>query len=447
MSTDYDKLSDEEFEDMLDNIDDVDDTVEDTDQDDVESNEPETETDTKDDDDDQDWDTEEDDGEDEEDGSEENAHDLAEDDNESTEEDESDETGSEDEDDSEEETEDQPSPENMTDKNKIDYQKAYEDALVDKARLEEFFRESTQDFVANGKKMSAPKDPKKITQAFQKAAGFDEKMKSFKKYRPFITPLQEKGIIDNPDKFNLMMNALDGDQEAIKKMISDAEIDPIELDMDNINYQPKNAVASNIELAYGDVMESASQNGVRDQVQKVVSGDWDDDSVLELLDDPQNSADLVNHLSTGIYDLVQERIAQKTMSDPHSIYSSKKSIEQYREAAQELEQEYKMFLDQQQVADQGQPEQNMQVQDNGYGNQEYQFSEDEIQEEIERIKQERTYEAKVNKKNAQAAEGRKRAASLSKKKPRSKKRNTTFDPGKLSDDEFTAYLDSMIFDD
>jgi len=442
---DYDKLSDEDFENLLDNIDDVDaddSAFEDTDQTDTEPEEDETEEDTTQDDDDGFDDTDDDLDEEDEESDEENTHV----DNANEDDSESEDTGSDEETEEDESTTTQDDPESMTSKDKVDYRKAYEEAIAEKAQYEDFYNQATGEFVANGRVMQAPKDPKKIIQALQKAAGFDDKMKAFKKYRPFITPLQEKGILDDPDKFNLMMSAMDGDTEAIKKVISNAELDPIELDMENIDYKSANLVSSNIELAYEDVMESAEQNGVREQVQKVVGGDWDDKSIVELLEDPENSADLVQHLSTGIYDLVQERIAQKKMTDPNDIYGNKSSIEQYREAAKELDSEYANFLQRQQQEEQQNISQEQQQVDNGYGNQEFQFTEDEILEEIERIKQERSYSAKVEKKNKQADEGRKRAASVSKKKPRSKKKNTSFDPGKLSDDEFTAYLDGMIYD-
>ena len=433
----YDDMSDEDFENLLDNTDDVEaeDPVEDFEDTDPQEKEPEAnenDTETNEDNDDDLDDTDDDSDDDDDDSEEENTHDLSDEDN-------NDDDDSEDSD--EEDDSAAPDPKSMTPNGKFDYKKAYEGAVAKSAQFEDFFNQTTGDFIANGKTMSAPKDPKKIIQAFQKAAGFDDKMKAFKKYRPFITPLQEKGILDNPDKFNLMMNAMDGDSEAIKRILSNAEIDPIELDMDNINYTPTNSVSSDIELAYEDVMESATQNGVKAQVQKVISGEWDDQSVVELLNDPENSADLVSHLSTGVYDLVQERISQKKMIDSNGVFGNKKSIEQYREAAKEIEGEYLHFLQQQEQSNPT-PEQQQVVDQH----EEFQFSEEEIQEEIERIKAERSYASKVEKKNAEASRGRKKAASLSKKKPRTKKKNTSFDPGTLSDEEFTAYLDGMIYE-
>lgn len=320
---------------------------------------------------------------------------------------------------------------------KINYEEQYKALLSDNDRLkgfENFYNEVTSEFTANGKKVRGFDDPKKIIEAQQMAAGFSDKMASFSKYKPFMNSIKDNGFLDNPDRFNLAMQLLDGDQEAIKKHIKDLEIDPFEMDMENINYQSKNQVSSNLEMAYGDIMESAKANKVDAQVQEIINKGWDDNSVVELLEDPQSSADLINHISSGAYDVVQERIAEKKRTDVHNVYSRKPMIEQYREAAREIEGEYMQHLNAQQQA---------QMQDAGS----QEPSEEAIQAEMARIEEERNteYRAQVEQKNAKADEARKKATSVSKKKPRTKTKKTVFDPSTANDDEFTKYLDSIMY--
>jgi len=315
----------------------------------------------------------------------------------------------------------------------IDYKKEYAKILEEKAKYEDFYNQVTGEFVANGRKTKGFDDPKKIIQAQQMAAGYTEKMVAFKKYKPFMNTLKEKGILDDPDKFNFAMSLLDGDPEALKKQIKSLEIDPFEMDMENINYVPKNQIASDIEVALDEVMETASQYGVDDQVQRIIAKDWDDDSVIELLEDPQNSADLINHISSGVYDVVQDRIAEKRRIDVNGVYISKPAIEQYREAAQELEREYMQYLEtQNQVADEPQ-------QTNVEPQSQQQAYVDPVQ-----TRQAEEYKAKVEKQNAQTNEARRKATSLSKKKRGTRKPKPQIDPLALDDDKFTEYLDSLI---
>ena len=315
----------------------------------------------------------------------------------------------------------------------IDYKKEYAKILEEKAKYEDFYNQVTGEFVANGRKTKGFDDPKKIIQAQQMAAGYTEKMVAFKKYKPFMNTLKEKGILDNPDKFNFAMSLLDGDPEALKKQIKSLEIDPFEMDMDNINYVPKNQIASDIEIALDEVMETASQYGIDDKVQKIISKDWDDRSVIELLEDPQNSADLINHISSGVYDVVQDRIAEKQRIDVNGVYISKPAIEQYREAARELEQEYMEY---------------MQTQNQG-NSEPQQTNAEATQEPAEYVNPEQTrqaeeYKAKVEKQNAQTNEARRKATSLSRKKRGTRKPKPQIDPLTLDDDKFTDYLDSLI---
>jgi hypothetical protein len=434
MSKDFDSMSDDEFENMLDNMssdlstdtepeldvdsidegtDDVDsgseEYIEDTDLDQDDDSSYDNQAETNEDDDDQSQDTEDDDNEDESTDTEENSQNEA----------------------------DEPSMESNANDGKTevtDYKEAYEKMLQEKKTYEDFYNEVTGEFVANGKVVRGPNDPKKIIQSLQQSAGFSDKMKAFKQYRPFLKPLREKGLLDNPDKFNLMINAIDGDPDAVKTLLKQSNIDPLEVDLDELKYEPTNTIASNIEVALDDVIDTAAQYGVKERVEEVISKDWDEDSVVELLNDPESSADLVSHLSNGVYDMVQQKIAQKKMSDPYGAYSNKRAIDQYREAAVELEQEYL-----QNQSYQAQQQQQMQ--------QAPQFSEADIQAEMNRLREEQSkqdYSQKVNS-NSEVDKARKKAASVSKRKPRgNKKRNEDFDPMKLSDDEFEDMLQSMM---
>jgi len=442
---DFEKMSDDEFMDLLENIDSVDEGV------DTEVDENSNENIEDDDFEDTDYpDGEADETENESEEESEETEETSTEPNDETEETEKseDKENTQDQNDKvdDTETENTESKDETKPNNEIEnYKKAYNQLLNEKAKYEDFYKQVTSEFVANGKVMKGFDDPKKIIRAQQMAAGFSEKMKAFKKYKPFINPLVENGLVDNPEKFNLAINAIAGDKEAIKQLIKESEIDPVELDMDNINYEPKNQIASDIEVAFDDVIETAEQYGVRDRVENVIGKDWDDNSVIELLEDPQNSADLINHISTGVYDMVQQRIEEKKMTDPYGAFSKKRSIDQYREAANELEQEYIQYMNAQQI--QAQNEQQNNYTDPYAGlNESQQFSEEEIQAEIERIKLEKQQEqySENIKRNEEVDKARRKAASVSKKKPRSKTRKESFDPGKLSDEEFEELLNSFI---
>jgi galactitol-specific phosphotransferase system IIB component len=317
-----------------------------------------------------------------------------------------------------------------------DYKAEYAKILEEKNRYENFYNEVTGEFVANGRKTRGFDDPKKIIEAQQMAAGYSDKMAAFKKYRPFMNTLKEKGMLDSPDKFNLAMQLLEGDPEAIKKQLKDLEIDPFEMDMDNIDYVQKNQVSTDIEIALDDVMESAGQYGVDAEVQEIITNDWDDQSVIELLEDPQNSADLIDHINSGAYEVVLDRVAEKKRSDGNGVYGNKPSIEQYREAVIELENEYVAYMQNQQNQPGNHPAQTG-------DNQEWIGDSNYV--DPAKAQEQEAYKAKVNKQNAKTDEARRKATSLSKKKRGTRKPKKAVDPLSMDDEKFTEYLDSMIY--
>lgn len=332
-----------------------------------------------------------------------------------------------------EEEEEQPEEEFENDDSEteeINYKAEYDRILAEKQRYEDFYNQATSEFVANGKKVKGFTDPKKIIEAQQMAAGFSEKMAGFKKYRPYMNALKEKGILENPDKFNLAMNLLDGDKEAIKKQIKDLNIDPFELDMDDINYIPSNNLPGKIELALDDIIESANQYGVGQEVTKIISKDWDDESVFELIDDPTSSADLVNHVQSGVYDIVQERIMKKKMTDINGSYGSKTSIQQYREAAIELDSEYRDYVNNFNQQEQQEAVRNKPIQNNNVLSQAKQAD----------------YAKKAAEKKALQDDARRKAASLSGTKRNTSQTKKTIDPlTDLDDEQFSDYMDSIMY--
>lgn len=312
-----------------------------------------------------------------------------------------------------------------TDTDEIDYKKEYE-------RFKGFYDEVTSEFTANGKKIKGFDDPKKIIQAQQMAAGFSDKMAGFKQYRPYMSPLKERGMLDDPKKFDLAMSLIDGDTEALKQHIKTLDIDPMDLDLEDIKYEHKVSRASDAELSLDDVLSNAESYGVKDEVYKVLGEQWDRGSVTELLNDPQSGHDLVNHLSSGAYDAVQERISEKKRTDVTGAFSGLNSITQYRQAALELESEYKQHIEAEKPkAEKLKKEQQARI--------------EAEKAKIEADRKEAEYKAQVEKKNREAAKAREAATSVSKKKPKAKTKPKTFDPMELSDEEFTKQLDNLIY--
>lgn len=316
----------------------------------------------------------------------------------------------------------------------VDYKKQYEELLEANGKLQTFHDEVTSEFVANGKKVKGFTDPKKIIQSQQMAYGYSDKMAAFKKYRPLMGSMKDRGMLEDPEKFNLMMDLYDGNPEAIKAHIQKLKIDPIDMDMDTIAYESKNHVTSPIEIALNDVMDNAASSGVKDKVERVVREQWDPDSVVELLNNPAASSDIVEHMSTGVFEAVQDRINEKKLTDVVGAFDAKSSIQQYREALAELNTEYNA----QQQTDQSSATDETEIE----ATKAEAVKAEKLKIETERKAAE--YKTKAEKEKLKTDTARKKATAVSKKKQVSKPAKRVVDPMELSDDAFNDLVDGFI---
>jgi len=228
----------------------------------------------------------------------------------------------------------------------IDYKKKYEELEGQSAKYKDYYDKVTSEFSANGKTVKGFTDPNKVIQAQQALYGLEEKFAMFKKYRPYHAPLEKRGMIQNQEKFDLAMNIMDGNKEAIAKHLRDLSIDPItdlELDEES-NYQVEPTTASEIDLAIDDVLDTASTIGVKQDVERVLFNEWDDKSVVNLLSTPESRNVFIEHMKkdesgNSIFNEVTARVKEKSALAGGTGFSTLSSIEKYNTALQEISEE------------------------------------------------------------------------------------------------------------
>ena len=276
-------------------------------------------------------------------------------------------------------------------------------------------------FTANGKEVEGFKDPADLIRAQQMLHGYSDKMKVFKEYKPFLKALEERKLTTDADKFNLAMSIVDGDPEAIKKVLKEKGIDPLELDLEDIKYTEKNTLPSQAQMLIEDTYEQAENLGVGDKFTKVINKDWDIKSLQELVTNNAVRADLLQHLSDGTYDIVSNEIKKMELLDATGVLNGMTSIDKYRMATERI---YK----QNQRVPTVQASTKVTV--------------DKIAE-AEKTKAEAEFKRLAVEKEAKIAEERRKAASVSKKKV-VKKPETKPKLEELSGTDFRAEFNKML---
>lgn len=311
-----------------------------------------------------------------------------------------------------------------------------------KVDYEAFYKEITGEFKANGIKVKGFSDPKKIIQAQQMLHDYNAKMSGFKEYRPFIGSLKKSGMVEDPNKFNLMMDIMNGDKEALKKHLKTLEIDPVvDLDLDNISYESNNYIDSKATLDVQDTMELARNLGVDDKFAQTVGKEWDEASFDEFTSKPNVRQDLLDHMSTRIddntdsptvYDVVQDKISEMKLLDVNGGFGSQTSINQYRIALRTLNEEKNAEVESQIAKEKEIQSQKVSV--------------DKVEVEKQKILEKRKaeeYKKQVEEKQKKEAEERKKASSVSKPKPKQTQEKKKIDPLKLSGEDFIKEFEKI----
>ena len=305
------------------------------------------------------------------------------------------------------------------------------------------------EFKANGKTVKGFTDPSKIIRAQQMLYGFEEKMSGFKQYRPFVGSLKKTGLIDNPAKFNIMMDIMSGDKEALKQFIKDSNIDPIiDLDLDAINYNSKNYVDSKQSLDIEDTLEIAKNLGIEDKFRETVGKRWDDESFKEFTSTPEVREDLLEHMTSRIdpndetspiiYDAVQEKISEMKLLDNTGTFGAKSSINQYRTAVVALSNDLR---NKQVVA---KKENNSAIIPEVQNTTTTQADVEAEKAKILNKRKEEEYAKELDKKDKLDAEKRRKASSVSKTKPTTVEKKVKFDPLTASSEEFIDNFEKLL---
>ena len=295
---------------------------------------------------------------------------------------------------------------------------------TDEVNYKEFYEKvALAKFTANGREVEGFKNPEDLIRAQQMLHGYSDKMKVFKEYKKFIKPLEERKITADPDKFNLAMSLLDGDVEAIKKVIKDKGIDPLEMDLEDIKYTQKDYLPNETQLMFDETIEQAKELGIEEKFNKALTKDFDDASFKEFVDNPLVRRDLMQHLQDGTYDIVQNEIKSMELLDTAGQLNGMSTVDKYRAAVNRL----------QQRSIQEQP---VKVEPKV----------DKVADEKARIDKERVaeeFKRKAAEKEAKIAEERKKAASVSKKKV-VKRKVQEVKPEALKGDQFRDYFKNML---
>ena len=207
-----------------------------------------------------------------------------------------------------------------TDEPTIDYKKEYESLLAT--------------FKANGKdmKVDSVEDARRL---MQMGANYNKKMSGLKPNLKHLKLLEKHQLL-NEDKLSFLIDLSEGNPEAIKKLLTDSKIDPMDLTLDeDVTYKPSQHTVDDREVELDTVLDELRDSETYDQTLDVVGTKWDDQSKQIVADQPQLLKVINGHIANGVYDLISTEVDRERMFGRLSGVSDIEAYRQIGDAMQE----------------------------------------------------------------------------------------------------------------
>lgn len=158
-------------------------------------------------------------------------------------------------------------------------------------------------FKANGKMVQA-RNAEEAIALMQQGANFTRKMQELAPHRKLIQMLQNNDLLDE-GQLSFAIDLVKKNPEAIKKLVKDAGIDPMEIDVDAPSqYKEGNHRVSDAEVRFNAELGDLKSTPEGNATLGVIHQTWDDASKQELFNTAGLMSTINEQRSTGIYDRI-----------------------------------------------------------------------------------------------------------------------------------------------
>lgn len=178
----------------------------------------------------------------------------------------------------------------------------------------DFFEKISAPFKADGRTMQV-RTAEDVIRLMQMGVNYSRRMQEMKPLRAQDQMLKSNGLND-PEKLNFLIDLSKGNKDAIRKLLSDYKIDPVDIDTSSEDkpYQATDYQGDPKDLAFDDaIKETLAQDGGRDLISDI-NREWDDVSKEALRDQPAIFQNILAQKRTGVYGKIKEELNyQRTM--------------------------------------------------------------------------------------------------------------------------------------
>ena len=198
---------------------------------------------------------------------------------------------------------------------------------------EAFMAEVMKPFKANGKEITV-KTPQEALRLMQMGAGYGRKLQELQPALKSLRMLEKNGLLDDA-KLSYLIDLDQKNPDAIKKLIKESGIDPLELNTtDPVSYTPTVRTVSDNEMAFTTALRDLEGSDEGKATIKEINTTWDPTSKQLLFKSPELLSVIQIQRENGIYAQITAEIDRQKMLG--QMPQNKPFIEAYKIAGDYL---------------------------------------------------------------------------------------------------------------
>jgi hypothetical protein len=155
------------------------------------------------------------------------------------------------------------------------------------------------------------KDPEHVLHFAQMGIDYNKKMRDMRPHRSTLKTLEKEGLLGDEEKLNLLLEVKQGNKEALKRLLAENEIDPMDLVDDleeGTSYKPQNHLISEQEVEIEEALNSIKQSPAYQQTIDVMTQELDQGSKEILSENPDYIVALNQDIETGVFNDVMGQV-------------------------------------------------------------------------------------------------------------------------------------------
>lgn len=196
-----------------------------------------------------------------------------------------------------------------------------------------FYEKIMAPFQANGKQIKL-RDPDEAIKLMQMGANYTRKLQDIAPHRKVLMMLQNNDLLDET-KLSYLIDLDKKNPEAIKKLVKDSGIDPLDIDVQTEpTYQVGNHAVSDAEAGFRNTLEDLTSTPEGFNTVQKINSDLDDASKEALWQSPEIMSILHQQRQAGIYDLIVEEMDRQKILG--TIPPTTPFLQAYKQVGDEL---------------------------------------------------------------------------------------------------------------